>query len=45
MKWLKKILLILLITFLVIQFIQPARNKNQPLLATDITKIFDENNH
>jgi len=41
MKWLKKILLILLITFLVIQFIQPARNKNQPLLATDITKIFD----
>ena len=41
MKRLKKILLGLLIIFIVIQFIQPARNKSSELLPTDITKTFN----
>lgn len=35
----KKILLGLLIAFIVIQFIQPARNKNGQVIATDISKM------
>ena len=35
----KKILLAILIVFIVIQFIQPARNKNGQVLATDISKM------
>lgn len=38
MKWLKKILLFLLIVLVVIQFIQPARNKSNEMLGTDISK-------
>jgi hypothetical protein len=40
MKLLKKILLGLLGVLILIQFIQPARNKNNELLSTDLTKIF-----
>jgi hypothetical protein len=36
----KKILLGLLIVFIAIQFIQPAKNKSGELLATDITKTY-----
>ncbi len=35
----KKILLILLIVFIAIQFIQPARNKSGQVLPTDISKL------
>lgn len=38
MRILKKILLVLLIAFIAIQFIQPARNKSVQVLATDISK-------
>ena len=38
MRWVKKILLILLIIFIAIQFIQPARNKSVQVLPTDISK-------
>ena len=38
MRILKKILLVLLIVFVAIQFIQPARNKNGRVLPTDISK-------
>jgi hypothetical protein len=38
MRILKKILLVLLIVFIAIQFIQPARNKNGQVLPTDISK-------
>jgi hypothetical protein len=38
MKWTKRILLILLIIFIVIQFIRPARNQSGQVLPTDITK-------
>lgn len=40
MSWKKKVLLILLAVFIIIQFIQPARNKNGQVLATDITRIY-----
>lgn len=36
MSWIKKILLVLLIVFIAIQFIQPARNTNGQGLPTDI---------
>ena len=38
MKLLKKILLLLLVVFLVIQFIRPERNTNSTLLSADISK-------
>lgn len=38
MRILKKILLVLLIVFIAIQFIQPARNKSVQVLPTDISK-------
>jgi hypothetical protein len=38
MKWRKKILLALLIVLVVIQFIQPVRNKSSEMLSTDMTK-------
>ena len=38
MRWVKKILLILLIIFIAIQFIKPARNKSVQVLPTDISK-------
>ena len=38
MRILKKILLVLLIVFIAIQFIQPARNTNGQVLPTDISK-------
>ena len=40
MSRIKKILLAILIVLIVIQFIQPARNKNGQVLATDISKIY-----
>ncbi len=39
MSILKKILLVFLIVFIAIQFIQPARNTNGQVLPTDISKI------
>jgi hypothetical protein len=39
MSRIKKILLAILIVLIVIQFIQPARNKNGQVLATDISKM------
>ncbi len=39
MNRIKKILLVLLIVFIAIQFIQPARNTNGQVLSTDISKI------
>ena len=39
MNILKKILLLLLVVFLAIQFIQPARNTNGQALPTDISKV------
>jgi hypothetical protein len=38
MKWRKKILLGLLVALILIQFIQPARNKSDEILSTDLTK-------
>lgn len=40
MSWIKIGLLVLLVVVIVIQFIQPARNKNEQVLATDITRIY-----
>lgn len=40
MKLLKKIVLILVIVFAVIQFIQPTHNKSGQVLPTDFTKIY-----
>ena len=40
MSRIKKILLGLLIVVIAIQFIQPARNKNGQVIATDISKIY-----
>ena len=40
MKLVKKILLVTAVVFIVIQFIQPARNKSGQVLPTDITKIY-----
>jgi hypothetical protein len=39
MKRFKKIILALLVIFIAIQFIQPARNQNGQLMPTDIEKI------
>jgi hypothetical protein len=39
MKWFKKIILALLVIFIAIQFIQPARNQNGQVIPTDIEKI------
>jgi len=39
MKALKRILIVLLIAFIVIQFIRPARNTQEGLLANDITHV------
>ena len=41
MSRIKKILLSILVVLIIIQFIQPARNKSEQLLATDITKIYN----
>lgn len=41
MKLLKKILLGLLIVFIVIQFIRPAKNKSLQIMETDITKMIN----
>lgn len=41
MKRGKKILLILLAVLILIQFIQPARNKDRRMLSTDLTKTFN----
>jgi len=38
MRWIKRILLALLMVLGVIQFIQPARNQGSGILATDISK-------
>ena len=38
MKWTKRILLTILIVFILIQFIRPARNQSGQVLTTDITK-------
>ena len=40
MNWAKKILLSLLMVLILIQFIQPARNKSSELSSTDIKKTF-----
>jgi hypothetical protein len=40
MSLLKKILLAVLVVFILIQFIQPSRNKSGQMLPTDITKVF-----
>lgn len=40
MSSLKKLVLSLLILFIVIQFIQPARNKSGQVLPSDITKMY-----
>jgi hypothetical protein len=39
MKWFRKIILALLVIFIAIQFIQPARNQNGQVIPTDIEKI------
>lgn len=41
MKWFKKIIVTILILFIAIQFIQPARNKNGQVLPNDITKTLN----
>ncbi|MEO5563614.1 MAG: heme-binding domain-containing protein [Chitinophagaceae bacterium] len=41
MKSFKKIILGLLIVFVLIQFIQPARNVNEKIQSTDITKVIN----
>jgi len=40
MRIVKKILLGLLVIFIIIQFIQPTRNKSDQVLPTDLTKTF-----
>ena len=40
MKRTKKLLLVLLVIFIVIQFIQPTRNTNGQIVPTDITKLY-----
>lgn len=45
MKRIKKILLGLLIVLILIQFIQPVRNKSTALLSTDITKTINVPGH
>ena len=39
MSYLKKIIPAIVLIFIVIQFVQPARNTNGQVLATDITKV------
>lgn len=39
-SWIRKILLVLLIAFVAIQFIQPTRNKSEKVLPTDFEKVF-----
>jgi hypothetical protein len=41
MSRLKKILLVILIAFIAIQFIQPARNESGQVLPTDISKVYN----
>jgi hypothetical protein len=41
MSRIKKILLAILVVLIIIQFIQPAHNKSEQLLATDIIKIYN----
>lgn len=41
MKIFKKILVALLIVFIIIQFIRPAKNKSEQLMPTDITKTIN----
>lgn len=41
MSVLKKILLVLLVVFIGIQFFRPVRNENEQVLSTDITKKFN----
>ena len=38
MSWIKKILLVLILVFIAIQFIQPAQNKSVQVLPTDISR-------
>ena len=40
MKWRKRILLAILLILIVLQFIQPARNKNGQVLPTDFAKLY-----
>jgi hypothetical protein len=40
MSQVKKILLVILVTIIAIQFIQPARNKSGQVLPTDISKVY-----
>ena len=40
MNGLKKIVLLLLVVFIAIQFIQPVRNTNGQVLPTDISKVY-----
>ena len=42
MSRIKKILLAVLFVFIIIQFIQPPRNKSGQLLPTEITRVFTE---
>jgi hypothetical protein len=39
MNLIKKLVIVISITFITIQFVQPARNKSDQALATDISKI------
>ena len=41
MSWIKKILLVIVIVIIATQFIQPARNKSEQILPTDISKIYN----
>lgn len=41
MSWIKKILLVILVVIIAIQFIQPARNESGRVLPTDISKIYN----
>jgi hypothetical protein len=39
MRILKKLLAVIIITFIIIQFIRPARNTSSQLLPTDVSKL------
>ena len=45
MRVVKKILLGLLVVFIIIQFIQPARNKSNQVLLTDLTRTLNVPQH
>ena len=45
MKRTKKLLFVLLVIFIVIQFIQPARNTNGQVVPTDIAKLYEVPNN